>query len=171
MSRQENYNHLLWITLALIVLILAGFQLYINQEPARIQEVQAADQAVALAAGEKLFGENCASCHGMDGQGEDAPALNNAALLKNISDETLFDLTSNGVPGTEMPAWNQARGGPFTDEQIREITAFIRNWEATAPDLGEQRMQVDAKRGARIFIATCAVCHGPDGVGGTAPTL
>lgn len=169
--RRENYTHLLWATLALSVLILIAFQLYINREPARIQAVRAADQAAAIAAGEELYQANCASCHGEQGEGVDAPALNNLALLRDTPDATLFDLAANGVPGTEMPAWSQARGGPFTDEEIRQIVAFIRSWEPTAPDLGEHRMRVDAKRGARIYASTCAVCHGENGQGGMAPAL
>jgi len=171
MPREENYSRWLWTTLVLVVLILVAFQLYILREPERIQTVQAADKTAAIAAGQELFQQNCASCHGADGLGEDAPALNNLAILKDTPDTVFFDLTANGVPGTEMPAWGQARGGPFTDEEIRQIVAFIRSWEPTAPDLGQQRMQVDAKRGARIFAGTCSVCHGAEGKGGTAPAL
>ncbi len=167
----ENYSRLLWATLILALLILFAFQIYINREPTRIQTVRAVDKAANVTAGELLYQQNCASCHGEEGQGEDAPALNNLALLKNTSDETLFDLASNGIPGTEMPAWNQNRGGPFTSEEIRQIVAFIRSWEPTAPDLGPRRMQVDAKRGARIFGATCAFCHGSEGQGGSAPAI
>lgn len=169
--RKENYTRLLWAILILSALILVAFQIYLNREPARIQTVRAADRAVAIAAGKELFQANCASCHGEQGQGVDAPALNNLALLRNTSDETLFDLTTNGVPGSEMPAWGQARGGPFTIEEIRQIVAYLRSWEPTAPDLGEERMQVDPQRGARIYAATCVVCHGENGQGGTAPAL
>lgn len=169
--REENYTRLIWAVLALSVLILVAFQLYINREPARIQMVRAADRSIAIAAGEELYQANCASCHGDQGEGVDAPALNNLAVLRDTPDETLFDLTVNGVPGTEMPAWGQARGGPFTDEEIKQMVAFIRSWEATAPDLGQQRMRVDAQRGAKIYAATCVVCHGDNGQGGTAPAL
>ena len=169
--RQENYTRLVWAVLALSVLILVAFQLYINREPARIQTVRAADQAAEIAAGEELYQANCASCHGDQGEGVDAPALNNLAVLRDTPDETLFDLTVNGVPGSKMPAWGQARGGPFTDEEIKQMVAYIRSWEPTAPDLGQQRMRVDAQRGARIYAATCVVCHGDNGQGGTAPAL
>ena len=169
--QRENYSRLLGAILGLALLILVAFQLYINREPARIETVRAADMSAAVAAGEELFQANCASCHGDQGEGVDAPALNNLAILRDTPDETFFDLIANGVPGTEMPAWHQTRGGPFTDEEIKQMVAYIRSWEAAAPDLGEQRMQVDAKRGARIYAATCVVCHGENGQGGTAPTL
>jgi hypothetical protein len=35
----------------------------------------------------------------------------------------------HGVPGSPMPAWSQANGGPLTDENINDIVAFIMSWE------------------------------------------
>jgi mono/diheme cytochrome c family protein len=32
-----------------------------------------------------------------------------------------------------MPAWADRYGGPLRDDQIRDLSAFIMNWEATAP--------------------------------------
>lgn len=169
--RSDNNSRLLWTSLILAGLILVAFQLYLNREPARIQAVQAADRQQLISAGQALYGQNCASCHGAEGEGADAPALNSKQFLTAAHDETMFGLIANGIPGTEMPAWSQAHGGPFTDEEIRQMVAFIRSWEPAAPDLGQQRMRVDAQRGAQIFAGTCAICHGPNGQGGTAPAL
>ncbi len=169
--RSENNSRLLWTSLILAGLILAAFQLYLNREPARIQAVQAADRERLISAGQELYRQNCTSCHGAAGEGADAPALNSKQFLSAAHDETMFGLIASGIPGSEMPAWSQAHGGPFTDEEIRQIVAFIRSWEPTAPDLGRQRMRVDARRGAQIFAGTCAICHGPNGKGGAAPVL
>lgn len=169
--RSENNSRLLWTSLILAGLILAAFQLYLNREPARIQAVQAADRQQLISAGQELYRQNCASCHGAEGEGADAPALNSQQFLTAAHDEMMFGLIASGIPGSEMPAWSQAHGGPFTDEEIRQIVAFIRSWEPTAPDLGRQRMRVDARRGVQIFAGTCAICHGQNGQGGTAPAL
>lgn len=169
--RSENNSRLLWSSLILAGLILAAFQLYLNREPARIQTVMAADRQQLISAGQALYRQNCASCHGAEGEGADAPALNSKQFLTAAHDEMMFGLIASGIPGSEMPAWSQAHGGPFTDEEIRQMVAFIRSWEPTAPDLGQQRMRVDAKRGAQIFAGTCAICHGPNGQGGAAPAL
>ncbi len=95
----------------------------------------------------------------------DGPALNDSTLLAVTSDDQIFDLISAGVPNTEMPAWDQGYGGPFTDEQMRQIVAFIRAWEPDAPDVLAIAMQGDPVQGLIIFNDTCIVCHGESGMG------
>jgi mono/diheme cytochrome c family protein len=80
-------------------------------------------------------------------------------------DELVFSLTRTGVPGTRMPAWGQAFGGPLTDEQVQQIVAFIRSWEPTALEIVEASTAPDPVRGAAIFSQTCFVCHGVNGEG------
>ena len=169
---RENYTRLLWATLTLSVLILVAFQLYINREPARIQAVRAADQATAVAAGAELYQANCAACHGEEGDGVDAPSLNSKQFLADTHDAVIFNIVASGVPATEMPAWSQAYGGPFTDEQIRQIVAFIRSWEPTAPDLSEAERPGNPSAGLAIYNARCIACHGAEGQGtALAPAL
>jgi mono/diheme cytochrome c family protein len=64
-----------------------------------------------------------------------------------------------------MPAWGQVFGGPFTDEQIEQLVAFIRSWEPTAPEIKEMVLVPDPVRGATIFATNCFVCHGDNGRG------
>ena len=64
-----------------------------------------------------------------------------------------------------MPAWGQNFGGPFTDEQISQIVAFIRQWEPTAPVPTPALAGRDPARGALIYDQTCSVCHGQNGSG------
>ena len=64
-----------------------------------------------------------------------------------------------------MPAWGQAFGGPFTDEQIAQLVAFIRAWEPTAPEIIPVEIAPDPARGAALYARTCFVCHGENGQG------
>ncbi|HEX9597619.1 MAG TPA: cytochrome c, partial [Anaerolineales bacterium] len=147
MRPRENYTPFITAGLSLTLAILATFQVYIWREPTRIQAVEAADRLAAETAGRTLYADNCADCHGGNGEGKRGPALNSRELLKTTTDETLFNLTRTGVPGTVMPAWGQSFGGPFTDEQVRQIVAFIRAWEPTAPELTEEVAAPDPGRG------------------------
>jgi len=165
MRPRENYTPFITAGLSLTLAILATFQVYIWREPTRIQAVEAADRLVAETAGRTLYVDNCAGCHGENGEGKTGPALNSQQLLKATADETLFNLIRTGVPGTTMPAWGQSLGGPFTDEQVRQSIAFIRAWEPTAPELTEEVAAPDSVRGAMIFANTCRICHGDDGHG------
>ncbi len=165
MRPKENYTPFVGIAFGLTLGILIAFQIYIWREPARIEAVELADREAAVTAGGDLYTENCAACHGDEGEGSVGPALNSSELLEQTSDEVLFSLTRTGVPSSIMPAWGQAFGGPFTDEQVNELVAFIRAWEPTAPEPEPADTSPDPSRGALIFNQTCSVCHGQEGKG------
>jgi len=162
---QENYAPFVSVALGLTLAILAIFQVYLWREPNRIQRDEIRDRQAAVATGADLFSGNCTSCHGANGEGAVGPALNPKEVLSTISDESLFSLTRTGVPGTLMPAWGQAFGGPFTDEQLRQLVAYLRSWEPTAPQIVAESTAPDPVRGAAIFSQTCFVCHGENGEG------
>jgi cytochrome c oxidase cbb3-type subunit III len=128
--------------------------------------------------GERLFAENCAVCHGSDGQGrvgvvlsKDWPSLRPDLLVKSTIE--------NGVSGSPMPAWSQAKGGPLTQEEIDAIVAYILTWETGGPAAlpptatayphpvltTVPNVEGDPNNGAVLFDKNCAVCHGPEGKG------
>ncbi len=165
MRLRENYTPFAAAGLGLTLAILAAFQVYLFREPGRIQAAEAADLAEAQAAGRQLYTDNCVSCHGENGEGGVGPALNSHDLLQTTPDLTFAGLIRTGVPGALMPAWGQAHGGPFTDEQVAQIVAFIRAWEPTAPEIVNVSTEPDPVRGAVIFSNTCFICHGENGRG------
>ena len=165
MPRRENLFPLLATSTVLALAILIAFQIYFIREPARLEADAADDLQAAQTAGSRLFNEECVACHGDRGQGGVGPALNSRTLLTSANDELLFNLIRTGVPGTSMPAWGQVFGGPLTDEEIRQVVAYLRGWEAGAPFPDELASASDPSRGALIFDSTCIVCHGREGSG------
>jgi mono/diheme cytochrome c family protein len=74
--------------------------------------------------GAVLFAENCAVCHGSDGEGRIGATL--AQNFPSIRPDLSVRATiMNGVPGSPMPAWSQTNGGPLTEAQIDDLTAFV----------------------------------------------
>jgi len=64
------------------------------------------DQPAAAAAGKKLYGQNCASCHGANLQGiGPAPALDSPAI-RNARPGELFWFISTGKVTAGMPGWS-----------------------------------------------------------------
>jgi cytochrome c oxidase cbb3-type subunit III len=165
MRKREDYTRLIVVALLLSVGILITFQIYLLNEPGRITTVLAADQSAQVASGQKLFTDNCVTCHGNNGEGDIGPALNSKKFLQTADNGVIFSLIGSGVPGTAMPSWAQANGGPFTDEQISNLVGFIRHWQATATDVAKPTPTPNPAQGATIYNSICYACHGVNGVG------
>jgi len=165
MLRKENYNGILIFGLALTLLILFGFAAYLILEDTRVAE--AADHLAdeRLNHGREIYNEQCASCHGSNGEGGIGTALNNKTLLQSTHDDIFFSVIRSGVPSTEMPAWSVDYGGALTDEDIRSTVAYIRAWESNAPVLEPAVFEPSPEEGALIFETNCGTCHGENGVG------
>ncbi len=119
-----------------------------------------------------LYRQNCAGCHGLDGQGNGALALANPIYLAIASDETIRRVTARGIPGTLMPAFAKSSGGALTDEQIEILVREMRaRWGRPNETLGATPPPYSATdpgdpvRGAAAYGIFCAGCHGPGGKG------
>jgi mono/diheme cytochrome c family protein len=131
-------------------------------------EPKAAPRDEASAAkGAELYSRHCASCHGTERRGDGPGAVGLMPAPTALEDrwftrERLLEALWHGVPGTAMPAW---RDLPLADLNL--LVFYIqypesyfradRVSEAPAPDATE--------RGARVYAANCAQCHGAAGAG------
>jgi len=113
-----------------------------------------------------LYGENCAACHGQNGQGGPAIDLGNPEYQALVDDATLRKWISNGMPGTEMPAFAQSAGGLLTDAQVNALIAGMRKaWSqpdifaGAAPPPYAPTGAGDAAYGRQTYSARCASCH------------
>jgi len=120
----------------------------------------------AAKAGEYEFRINCALCHGLGARGGGrGPDLTRAVKKHTHSDADMFQVISNGIPGTAMPAnGTNGQGVGMTDEEIWQIITYIRSQEVKAPatPLG------NAAHGRELFYGdgNCALCHMVEGKGG-----
>ncbi len=116
--------------LALVTLIQRWDEVPAGILPAPNVPIPTTEESLAL--GGQLFASNCSRCHGPEGQGtRRAPALNVKSFLTETTDLAIQQIITQGVPGTAMPAW----GDRMTEAEIQAIVGFIRQWEATAPEV------------------------------------
>jgi mono/diheme cytochrome c family protein len=130
---ERSLNRYLGAGLIFMAVLIVGFVLYRVREPTLRADAAAAQQASYTQIGAQLFSTNCSSCHGQGANGGSAPVLNSQEFLKGTTDAQMANLIAGGVPGTEMPAWSLAFTGTLTDEQIRQITTYLRSLETNAP--------------------------------------
>jgi cytochrome c oxidase cbb3-type subunit 3 len=81
--------------------------------------------------GRQLYARHCAECHGPDGEGVQAPALNNQEFLNAASNGFLLATMTLGRGGTAMPSWGQGdeKHNALTIEERQDIVAHIRLWQ------------------------------------------
>lgn len=81
--------------------------------------------------GKGLFTNNCTRCHGENGQGTLAPALNNQEFLSSATNGYLLATISIGRQGTKMPSWGiGSEEYPALDAgQRKNIVAYVRSWQ------------------------------------------
>ncbi len=74
--------------------------------------------------GAVVFARNCAACHGEQAEGGFGWPLARA-WSGNQPEVYIKSVTSGGIENTVMPAWAQDLGGPLSDEQIDDVTAYV----------------------------------------------
>jgi len=109
--------------------------------------------------GQQLFIENCAICHGPEGDAVPGVALARGKFRHASSDEELNQIIKNGIPGTAMPPGN------FHEHQFTALIAYLRSM--TASLAGSATTLGDAARGKTIFEGKggCLNCHRVNGKG------
>jgi putative heme-binding domain-containing protein len=109
--------------------------------------------------GEQLFIENCAICHGPEGDAVPRVNLASGKFRHGSSDEELSQTIKNGIPGTAMPPGN------FHEHQLTALIAYLRSMNASAA-AGTVTLG-DAARGQTIFEGAggCLKCHRVNGQG------
>lgn len=177
LERTVQYRYRAW-GLVLFVFFALFLPIYWYFESQRLNAATEGFFVQSVVRGETLYAANCAECHGADGGGgaatspyggEPWPApnlLNIAARYEengNVSDvrDLIITTLERGRPGTPMPTWGAAYGGPLTDQQIEEITDWI-----LARQTGEvQEVAAVERSGEQLYVENCAKCHGDDGNG------
>ncbi len=115
------------------------FPVYRFFEPSNRDADREAQLGFLAEQGADLFSGNCTACHGIDGMGGTAPALNSKQFLEAANDEQISALISVGVPGSQMSAYSLDFGGSLTLEQIQAVTTYLRGLEEEAPDFPNWR--------------------------------
>ena len=164
-------KHRQFILVLVLILLTSGFA------GSRALAQQGTDPEL-LKQGAELYTHNCLVCHGEQGKGRVG-----ATLAKNWPsirpDLELKNIISTGVPGSPMPAWSDAKGGPLSTAQIEAIAAYILTWESGEPFQYVPEVQPTARppitalpevegnpnNGAVLFDHNCAMCHGANGQG------
>jgi putative heme-binding domain-containing protein len=112
-----------------------------------------------IEAGSRLYGAQCAGCHGANGDMVSGIDLRRGQFRSAVSDEDLARALATGRPASGMPA--------FATLQPREVTGIIAFIRAGFDAAGTAVKVGDPGRGRILFSGkgACATCHRVNGSG------
>jgi len=118
-------------------------------------------KALDVAEGQKLYQENCASCHGALGLGDGPaaaslnpkpPAIGSGKQMAGVTPAMIYRKTTVGVTGTAMPAF----ASKLTPEQRWNVVMYLGTLHHAPQQVAE---------GEGLYFQNCTSCHGVAGVG------
>ena len=126
-----------------------------------IDQVSPPNGSVSARSGGALFQENCAPCHGVQGDGDGPTAAElpspptvfaDPQAVWELSPAQLFHTAKFGRMDKMMPPW-QSR---MSDDEIWRAVFFAWNLHTDQQEIAQ---------GSALYAESCAQCHGPGGAG------
>ncbi|MEZ4594182.1 MAG: c-type cytochrome [Chloroflexota bacterium] len=185
----NKYNIISFFGFLALVII---FPIYAWYEPAQRADAQDNLQSQYVTDASVIYIENCAVCHGIEGEGIGATPALNVPGLQTMDYEELFKVIARGRYGTAMTGWHEDEGGLYNDYQIEQLIALIRyaDWTqigelaasqglipptlpipSVDPEMVAQIIEMSAEsgfawaEGFQLYATNCTVCHGIEGEG------
>jgi len=125
------------------------------------------ESPATIEAGEKLFGANCATCHGTSAQGTDE----GPSLIGVGAASVNFQVGTGRMPLAFQGPQGMVKPQQFSEEQTLQMAAYVASL-APGPALPDSRyIQADSDdegvaSGATLFRINCAMCHNVAAAGG-----
>jgi putative heme-binding domain-containing protein len=105
--------------------------------------------------GKQLFDALCQDCHGLNGMGDEAPALNHPLAAD--------DAAIRRIIGNDDAVRGMPRVRRFTEPEVEVLVAYVRMLGQGAPET----VAGDAGRGRAVYASLdCSTCHVVGGEGG-----
>lgn len=103
-------------------------------DPNAVTDYKVMTDAVALEKGKTAYIQNCAACHGQNGEGTVGPNLTDEYWLHGGDVNDIFKTIKYGVPSKGMVPWQ----GKLTKDQILEVSSYILSLQGSNPENGKE---------------------------------
>ena len=160
-----------------------GVQLEFKEEPeeqnilARTYTPAEELDSLAVVHTASMYSKYCALCHGENREGyaaDNAPSLRSKSLLATSMNNNFMRYTIQyGRANTAMAGYLDSQGGPLEYVEIELILQWLNEMAEVQEPIKLSREPVlgNVELGASLYNAKCAVCHGENGAGISAPAL
>ena len=114
--------------------------------------VELADDRLAVRAGGRTFGQNCAKCHGSAAEGSIGPNLTDEYWIGGHAPVDIYQTIVDGRSGKGMPPWG-LQLGPGACKQVAAYLLSIRNSNVPGKEPQGEKVAPEAKPAAAAKTA------------------
>jgi quinol---cytochrome-c reductase cytochrome c subunit len=128
-----------------------------------------------VAAGKALFAVGCASCHGLNGEGQVTSTIQGPPLAGVGAAAVDFQVSTGRMPMARPGEQAPVKPNFYTDAEIAQLAAYVASL-GPGPSIPDPKMydtsnvnEADIARGGELFRTNCSACHNFAGAGGALP--
>ena len=128
-----------------------------------------------IAEGRALFRVTCASCHGLNGEGQTTDTIQGPPLIGVGAASVDFQVSSGRMPMAKPEEQAPVKKNLYTEEEIAALAAYVASL-GPGPDIPTEEQydpvglsEEDLARGGDLFRTNCSACHNFRGAGGALP--
>lgn len=128
-----------------------------------------------VAEGKALFAVGCASCHGLNGEGQQSGTILGPSLIGVGAASVDFQVSTGRMPMAKPAAQAPVKPSRYTEEETAALAAYVASLAPgpAIPDPSEYDTsnvsEEDIARGGELFRTNCSACHNFAGAGGALP--
>jgi ubiquinol-cytochrome c reductase cytochrome c subunit len=128
-----------------------------------------------VAAGKALFRVGCASCHGLNGEGQVTDTIQGPPLTGVGAASVQFQVSTGRMPMSRPAEQAPRKPSRYTDAEVNALAAYIATL-GPGPAIPDSKAYdtsgvstTDIARGGELFRTNCSACHNFAGAGGALP--
>ena len=125
--------------------------------------------------GRALFEVGCASCHGLNGEGQITETIQGPPLIGVGAAAVDFQVETGRMPMARPEEQAPVKKNLYSEEEIAALAAFVASL-GPGPGIPEPELysteglsDEDLARGGELFRTNCSACHNFRGAGGALP--
>jgi ubiquinol-cytochrome c reductase cytochrome c subunit len=128
-----------------------------------------------VAQGKALFAVGCASCHGLNGEGQVTDTIQGPSLVGVGAAAVEFQVGTGRMPMAKPAEQAPVKPNRYSPEEVAALAAYVASLGPgpAIPDPAQYDTanvsEADIARGGELFRTNCSACHNFAGAGGALP--
>ncbi len=128
-----------------------------------------------VAEGKALFAVGCASCHGLNGEGQTTSTIQGPPLVGVGAASVDFQVSTGRMPMSRPEQQAPVKQSRYSEEEVAALAAYVSSLGPGPAIPTDEELDLstvseeEIARGGELFKTNCSACHNFEGSGGALP--